>query len=153
VAKVDQPSRASELLGCFAAVHEVRRTRDERRLIDARKTMSARPLRSPYTVERHSRRQTRLSFFSTVNRFSIAVSIGPGATGNDAHAGTRCSSAADFSQPFDRVLAGGIYRRTGRTGPAVGRRYIDDTAVPLGPASREAHASMLSSVPRRWYRR
>src|SRR6266850_1444614 len=58
------------LLGCFAAVHEVRRTRDERRLIGRQKDDGLSYLFGcPHSFERHLRYQSRLSFVSTGEAF------------------------------------------------------------------------------------
>src|SRR3989442_8875494 len=67
VACLNQETRRSrKLLGCLAAVHEVRGTCDERRLVGREKHDGLGDLfGSPYSFERHGRRQTRLSFVST----------------------------------------------------------------------------------------
>src|SRR3989442_8627436 len=62
----NQTPAEGTLLGCLAAVHEVRRTRDERRLVGRQKDDGLSDLfGSSYSVERHLRYQTRLSFVST----------------------------------------------------------------------------------------
>src|SRR5713101_9642157 len=67
VACPNQETRQSrKLLGCLAAVHEVRGTRDERRLVGCEKHDGLGDLfGSPYSFERNGRRQTRFSLRST----------------------------------------------------------------------------------------
>src|SRR5713226_7486153 len=74
------------------------------------------------------------AFLSAVpaGRFSIAVSIGPGATMLMRTPEAAASSAADLVSPSTCMLARRVYGGASSASMAVGRRHVDDAAASLG---------------------
>src|SRR6202521_1410125 len=131
-----QPFRTTvgrKLLGCLAAVHEVRRARDERRLVRREKHDGLGDLfGSPYSFEGYGRRQTRLSFGSTreaVQHPGLDWTWGHHVDSYPGRGGFECGR---LGQSFDRMLAGGVYRRATSTNMAAGGRHVYDAAASLG---------------------
>jgi hypothetical protein len=137
-----QTRQSTQLLGCLAAVHEVRRTRDEGRLVEREKHHGLGDLfGSPYSFERHGRRQTRLSFVSTgeaVQHPSLDWTWGHHV---DAYPRRGVFKCGRLGQSFERMLARRVYGRASSTSMAVGRRHVDDAATYPGQASRAFRAS------------
>src|ERR1700674_3836990 len=110
-----------KLLGCLAAVHEVRRPRDERRLVGCEKHDGLGDLfGSPYSFEWHGRCDTRLPFGSTgeaVQHPSLDWTWGHHVDAYPGRGGFECGR---LGQSFDRMLAGRVYRRANSTNVAVG---------------------------------
>src|SRR6202040_3233050 len=87
---------------------------------------------SPYSFERHGRRQTGLSFGSTseaVQHPSLDWTWGHHV---DAYPRKRGFECGRLGQSFDRMLARGVYRRATSANMAVGGRHVHDTAASLG---------------------
>src|SRR3989454_5552905 len=102
-------------------------------LSDERKTIvcaisSGLPTRLSGTVA------VRPAFLSSVpvKRFSIPVSIGPGATILTRTPDEAASSAADLVSPSTACLLAEYREAPGCTSTAVGGRYVDDAAASLG---------------------
>ena len=100
---------------------------------------------SSYSIERHGRRQTRLSFGSTGEAIQHARIDWTWGNHVDAYAGRGGFERSRLGQSFDCVLARRVYGGSSSAGMAVRRRHVDDAAASLG----KHHAHLMLHAEQR----
>src|SRR5258708_11338478 len=118
-----------KLLSCLAAIHEVRGTRDERRLGGCEKYDGLGDLfGSPYSFEWNGRRYTRFSLRSASESAQHPSLDWTWGHHVDAYPRRRGFDGRRLSQSFDRMLARRLDGRPGSTSIAVALRQVNNAA-------------------------